>query len=535
MKRLQSFSDEEYFKTVVVAHSQEQAEKLAFWLTGAEMVWRGNFYKARTGNFLAYCRWFNNPANLPSTVYADAMLIYLENEAQFNDLSGYINSHRGIVNKIVISDSQDFSELANSVRGRWMQKPESSEQLQQEFLNFDNQFMTNAQNIFNELDQNKNGYLELNEVESLSTQLGDGFTGNDLERIKEFSDSCGERISFENFIIWWKLGKQNSPALQFMVKLDMFSSKLAKQGIKMFDGMKDQLSNVENNEENMSNHNLRLFGGNVLENPGFEFLYDLCLGQEKTEACINYLKQWTTNFNSANGIFLDFDFKFDETVQGSEVKRILDEKVTMVRSLLEALPEIKSLLDTFVIIETYGNQNSGKLTFRLKVDAEGLFKKHLNKIFYLLEHLFHGVSQHLHFDFRTKVSPKEVFSNNLNGFQTLKDFEADFNIKLMRQHLRVLASRTPKDFKEFLYILTAPSDVDVKIKLDMEKAAGPKLTPLLQIPLGMVKSFLQMVPLEMVFGDDLSTVRKLKEIQVALNGYFLFTRFKLHVEGILDE
>ena len=130
-----------------------------------------------------------------------------------------------------------------------------------------------------------------------------------------------------------------------------------------------------------SNHHLKLHSGGILNNPGFEFLMNVYLGSERTDACINYLKQWTTNFNSSTGIFLDFDFKFDETVTGAEVKRIIEEKIDYLQLVLEALPDVKNFINTFFIIEKYANINSGKLTFRLKVDAEGLLKKHLKNIF----------------------------------------------------------------------------------------------------------------------------------------------------------
>ena len=535
MKRLQSISEREYFKTVVVAHSREQAEKIAFWLTSAECVWRGNFYKSNSGSFLAYCRWHNNPINLPTTVYADAMIIYVESTDQLQDLSNYIISHRGIVNKIVLSDLEDFSEPAKTFKASWMIKPDDAETLRNYLLDSDHLFMAKAKSVFDKFDINSKGHVSFQDIESVSNEIGDSISSEDVFKLKELLNLSTDGLSFENFIIWWKLGKQNTFALRALIHLENLASHKIFETLEEFIQIKEELHNLHDDEENISNHHLKLHSGGILNNPGFEFLMNVYLGSERTDACINYLKQWTTNFNSSTGIFLDFDFKFDETVTGAEVKRIIEEKIDYLQLVLEALPDVKNFINTFFIIEKYANINSGKLTFRLKVDAEGLLKKHLKNIFSVFENIFHNVSQHFQIHLKTQVSAKDVFNNNLNGFQVLEDYELNLKIRLMRDHLRLIATKAPLEIRNLMFVLTGPSSVDINIKNDFSRAAGPRLTPILETPLGFVHELLQMAPMEMIFGKDMPIIRKLKEVQIALNTYFLFSNIKLHVEGLLDD
>jgi hypothetical protein len=393
--------------------------------------------------------------------------------------------------------------------------------------------MNNARTIFEKFDSNQNGFIDVNELEKVSTELGEAFTLEDIEKVKNLVIGTEEGISFSNFIIWWKLGKQNSFALKTLITLEELASKISKEKTKYLEGIREDLAKAKNDEDNLSNHHLRLYSGNPTSSPGLQLLFDLFLGNEKKDACINYLKQWTTNFNSANGIFIDLNFQFDETVDGKEAKRIIDEKLEMLMGVLQILPDILSIIKTFFIIETYANQNSGKLTFRLKVDAEGLLRKHLRGFFSLLD-IFHDVSQHFQVNLKSKASPKQIYQNNLNGFQIFKDFEADLNIKLMRDHLRLLASKLPKELKQAFYVLTAPTNLDLTVKVDPERAAGPRLRPILETPMGFIGEMVKMVPLEMIFSSDTATIKKIKEVQIALNSYHFFTAVKIYLEGIFD-
>ena len=127
-----------------------------------------------------------------------------------------------------------------------------------------------------------------------------------------------------------------------------------------------------------------------------------------------------------------------------------------------------------------------------------------------------------------------MFDNNLTGFQVLKNFVAEVKVKLMRDHLRLLSQRLPLDLQKLLFILTAPQNLELNVKLDAEKASGPKGQAILETPLGFIKELIKMVPLELVFGSDADTIRKIQEIQIALSSFYFFTNVKLHVEGLFE-
>jgi len=102
---------------------------------------------------------------------------------------------------------------------------------------------------------------------------------------------------------------------------------------------------------------------------------------------------------------------------------------------------------------------------------------------------------------------------------------------MMREHLRLIAQKLTYDLKQFVYVLTAPQNVDLNINWDPKRAAGPRTRPILETPLGFIQDLVKLFPLNS-FVSDPNVIKKVNGIEFNFNGLLFFANLKLCFEGL---
>jgi hypothetical protein len=82
--------------------------------------------------------------------------------------------------------------------------------------------------VFDALDSDQSGYIDLNELKAVSKELGRELTDAEIESsIKELDENKDGKISFEEFKHWWFSGRQNlSPLMKRFINLIIKTQKL---------------------------------------------------------------------------------------------------------------------------------------------------------------------------------------------------------------------------------------------------------------------------------------------------------------------
>jgi len=336
-------------------------------------------------------------------------------------------------------------------------------------------------------------------------------------------------LTFRFSLFGGNWGKKMYLALRAQMFKENFLNRSFLKNSYLLAEFKDDLETFGKEEENLSKHSLRLTSGEVT-NPGIQFSFDLILGSDMSKAVLNYLNSY--KLNVLQGHWLAIDFHFDKSFDANEFKKTIDEKVNfIIENVDKFIPGFKEILKNFVNIETRTKEGSVNITLRLKVDAENFFKTRHRHILAGFESIFHAISNECHFSIKTQANFKDLYQGNLTGFDILKNSIAEIRVKMMREHLRLIAQKLTYDLKQFVYVLTAPQNVDLNINWDPKRAAGPRTRPILETPLGFIQDLVKLFPLNS-FVSDPNVIKKVNGIEFNFNGLLFFANLKLCFEGL---
>jgi hypothetical protein len=521
------FMRENMINIVVVSVNEDRANSIGKALTECPVMWKGYWIRENRSEehrFLSYTRWPNNPKGRPTTIYADTMLVDVENQEEFKQVEDYVRS-RGRIPQIIIYSTENLSSLESTFRhhnAKWVQKAQGSEVFLREMIvTHYYELKRLIQEVFDKIDTNKNGFIEKNEMKAAALELGEIATCEDFEKSFQVMDENHDgKISLKEFINWWKLGRQNSALMKRLVRLEVMTSKYLESP--QLQEFKKELEDLKNQPQ-QSKHYVKLHSGEV-ENPGFEIAFNLAKNEDRDELVQGHLLSFQPHYLTQFARWIDFTFHFDDSVdKEAALQLLISTKQRLFEMAMEVFPEQVELLNRFFIFEFYKlyNQSSVLVRIRNKADTQ----HHLDHALYDLIELVKLInSMSFSFDFRTSGTLREIL-NQSTFKEAIKNYSFEIKSSLDKNLLNPFTrSLSQKDLQIF-QILLAPSDINLTVNVDMNKFG---LESLINENITNSLSFLEIV--KMFVPEEYLT--KLTGLTICANAYDVFARLKFKFPGL---
>jgi hypothetical protein len=518
--------------------TEDRATALAKSITGSENVWKGYYVKSTDDyRIVSYTRWASCPKNLPTTLYADALIIEVTDASEYSQVKDYVTT-RGRIPLIIFYSDHDFTSVAETFKhsnARWIKKSENDyEKLLSLIVESFHTVNSTIKTVFDKFDLNGNGLIEKAELEQASSDLGENISSEEFkECFKVMDENKDGAISLQEFTAWWKLGRQNSHSMKRLVQLQMLSSKLENG---FLSNIKKELEEVKYVEENMSKHHFKIYSEkNKDENfsNGFGFYLNLMKGEERIETLNSYLLRFSDHTRTKHARFIDVVFNFNEKVGAEEsinwAKGLVEFGITMLSSIDKSMVDA---FNTFIHMEylTGISENSVLLRFRQKLDTQKDVDSSLAGVLYLIEK-FSGDQQIL-IDLRSGFSFDDVFSKNMTLAGVMEKYFVELKMNLMRNHVRAFFKGKSSTEQGLFNLLTAPHDLSVNCRMSFEDLIPHsvlKENGILNMPLGGVKGMLDGI---LMMVPDVEMLKKVDSVELNANVYDIFANLKLKVNGL---
>jgi len=533
------WKNETNYNVVCLSTSDSSATQLCKSISGSDSLWRGYYVKNYEHHrIVTYPRYPNCPKDLPHTAYADALVAELSGPEDFKLVEEYIRA-RGRIHCIIFYSNYDFSEQAKTFRkgvSMWLKTSENNfKKLRSIIFSEGDKLNKQIRQFFDEIDIKKNGFIEKEEVELMASKLGENVSDEEFKNMSAImSNNKDCKVDFNEFVTWWKLGRQNTKVMERLIKLNL----LTKQITKDVYPVDFHLEDFQQAEEE-SYHQYLKYYSSTIENPGIQLLFNAFVGGDlKVDEVGGYIKRFTDNPNTKYSRFVHVVVHFKNGTDIPKAKESLEKLRTMGLDIFgKLMPDEALFVKSFFLMESIEKDNTVILVMRLKLDVQEQFESAISPFLQILNFMFSPkVLSHVLVDFRVKNSFETIFKNNLKGLEAIKDYSFELKADLIRNKMiSLLKSYYPlgRSHKIIEFLLN-PSDISLEIK----SAFGNLLInddnrQKFNVPLSFLKTILSemLLPKASMYFPLITAI---DGVEFTINTQRVFANVKVNVPGLID-
>jgi len=268
---------------------------------------------------------------------------------------------------------------------------------------------------------------------------------------------------------------------------------------------------------------------------GIELSIHASKGEERTKHLQHHLSNTNeSGQNFENKIFADIGFDFEEgTPQDVAVSFVEQQKEMIFQLLGGVIPGFQDLFAMFAtcdIIKGILHKNTVILRIKGEASLQQTIEGALGHAYQLIEAL--PKNQTFLFRVKSKYTFDDIFKNNFTLFQALKGYEVELKVNLLREYIRKVAEFTgDKQLGILGRIITAPDDLSLNLKMDIDNLVPQQIKEKSDIPLGMVKEMVNGI-VDQFLGEG-SIAHKVKSVNLTLNAFELYAHIKVVFPGLL--
>lgn len=377
--RTNTYTNEEYFKVLVFASSEEESLAKCVWLANyKDKLLRKDLVKMQYKNtqLVFYPRW-NEESTLSETISFEGLIVFADNQEKFEVIKNIIlNTYKNIQTRLIVTDS-DISEVwGREIKAQTL-NTKRREDIIETINKMDEEYYLKILENFSKFDSDQNGYISSSELASLSKSLGYSSEEELKKAIMTFDINHDGKISLEEFVCWWKLGRNDPEVFSKFFDLQSYIEKKLQSYINWnsieseFESWKkDGSSNVQqfNSSVDLDTKNLDEY----LTRLNFKAY----LGEKaRCEGSKNYLSRYNNKMEFNNDYYLDIAiFVQSCTIKGqSALEYISDFKDKLISLIdLQYIPGFKSFMNKFFTIKVFSQDYSVSIRFELKYDVQEL-------------------------------------------------------------------------------------------------------------------------------------------------------------------
>ena len=419
-KRQNTYTNKEYFKIIVVATTKEKAYSFSQVLSGNIEPQRGVFYSPYLKTqLIIFPRFISKLDHQATTVAVEALVIYLEDEKELKEIKEILPRYGQVPIKVIVSEF-DATHLIDELGGNthYINRNNEPSDIKDFINNLDKQELKVIKKYFEKYDTDKGGSIDSKEMSQIAQEMGQDPNCEEFRKGIMALDLNGDgQISLSEFIMWWKIGRQNIYALpkiydmfegiEHLLKKENFDLENYIDNIEEIDSKETEELEKIKNEDILNNNNSSLSStrNNIVTNKSSQRILfrspgvfkiktrieaSLAIGAiKKQEMAINFLKQFTKNTGSAKANWMSILVPLNQRykkLNPEKAKYFLDEFKDHCIAWGEKHmgSAFTSFARNLLVYETNSNENSVILAIRLKLDIEELFKSSLKQLISVL-------------------------------------------------------------------------------------------------------------------------------------------------------
>lgn len=540
-KRTNTYLNKEYFKIVVVSQTKDQSYDFCKFFTGSNEPNRGVFYQPYSKTQLVvFPRYVSKLDHQATTVAVEALILYIENKDDFEAVQDILHRYGQIPIRVIVSDF-DATELADSIGGVWYKKPDTNSELQDYINSLDQEEFKKIKGKFEEHDVDNGGTIDSDELKSIAISMG--FNPEDENFNKSIYaldlNQDGE-ITLNEFITWWKIGRQNTMALPKIFDLYHSTQDLISNLLDMKE-FKEEITRLSDEEKtnNVSTQKILFRSPGTYKLKSFIELSVAIGPLKRQEMAVEFLSKFTKNLSSAKSNWVSILIPLNpkqKKIDSNKGKLLLDEfKENCLNWGEEKMgTAFINFFRHLLVFETTNNENSVVLAIRLKLDIEELVKSALQHVIFIFSHLQNKTSSTwLKIKAHSNLDLYEAINRNI----TLKDFFETSELVLegstFSEQLKAFYNSLKDNYKDdisFLQFFSKPDNIDLELECKLEdffKDEKSWINYSLK-GFGLFLDFLKSnLSKELLQAAD--------NLEVAINCFDIFARFKLYTQSTFSE
>lgn len=468
--RINTYRNDDFFKTVILARNKSTAEEKSKWLTNTPILKTDETgtYKCpfKQTFFVAYANWPGSDTwQRQATVGIDALLIFLDSETDLEEIKEEIETRYKFVNvRLLVSNETNESKVSSwtNVLKAELFKAETAanegEQILRALDLLDQKEYQKIVEVIKRFDTDNSGVLEIREMPLLVKELGGNPDSEDLKQATLALDVNHDNIlETDEFIQWWKIGRQNSKALSKIYELNMKTQNVLNQ-LFHINSLKKHIDCVQQEKTSQNNVNITIEAEEIED-----YLTRICFklatgGEKRKEATRNFLSRYTNIHDVTEDNWINIAFFVQSlTYEGYNIKEYLENFRENLINYAEKtyLPGLSNFIRDFVIFKFYPQDNSANVIFQFKSDVYSLIKDALSEVLCIRDFLTDNHKGSFVLDL--KVHSCDCIGDYITQGKTLEEFldkcEIYINSSCIKSRLRTIVMHLSDSYKPWLQLL----------------------------------------------------------------------------------
>ena len=234
-----------------------------------------------------------------TTVAVEGLILFLDSPDDFQELYEELPKYGQVPVRVIVSDF-DATEYADKIDGKWHKKGEAKE-LKDLMNKLDMLEFKKIKKSFETYDKDGSGTIDNDEMLKIAVSMGEDTESEDFKKSMHALDLNHDGdISFQEFISWWKIGRQNTKALPKIYDLYNAARETIDKFFEYDNFVKDiKAINEGKHKETVSSQRVLFRSPGKYELKTFLEFAMAVGGSKRSEMAINFLKQFTSNTSGA--------------------------------------------------------------------------------------------------------------------------------------------------------------------------------------------------------------------------------------------
>lgn len=537
---------------IVVAHAKEDSENIAKKIMESENNYLGYFKRVYTGfEFNAYTRWTNNPKGIIGSHSVDALVIVMKDEKDISNIRETVDGFSLVQFRILITpqDMKDVSEFSKEIKANINLNLEelNSIEILDHIIKAEEETNALLKSVFTNFDKSNDGYIDLAEMETICRELGVDVTHSEFqETLRSLDINHDNKIGFDEFVDWWKKGRQCSKLMESLISMKIATNSFLKNCLesKYLQFVKSKCEKTKKEKSELINSFLGINIENVKDIPDFQVSLEAFFGGEAKE---NISKSYVSHFEDnlkTSDMFVIIEFIVKDK---SKIDSLIKKMTNLANVLRESLQGISSKISAFVnngisIKVLKKNEDVICLSIKIRRGLKEEFSSFENAVNLVLDE---DITQNINANFCLSGNTEKV-KNNPNGiFIDSFDLAASLQLKtqILKKNLKYLIKylKPIPRFLKFWINSFGGSHIDLKFNTDYLKSQNNSLLKQQnQIIVDFLKVQLNEIAKEMLsaFGG-FETFKKLfqsfkENYSIIINSRQFYINFNVDILGLLE-
>lgn len=474
----QTFNYLDGFKIIVLSKTETKSIDLCKWLSNSNREISGFYRRSMNKTFIAFFPyWYRREMKASDCQIYDAMVINADIEEEFSSMKDeIIHKYTSVPIKLVVSKQDTANRGRNELGLKFYQMdPEiKSEQVIEKLLLLDRELYQSLKMTFSKYDDDKSGYIEINEIGNLAKTFGEDTRSEKFKSaVMALDINHDNRISFSEFIKYYKFGRGNNSSLVEVYNLYNNVNEFLYRTLDFINLRKEIRSydSQDTSKKNKGNMSLAMSSiESFITKTRINFKFSIG-SQHSVENAKSYLSRFSDDLSHSNsdwfaiGVFLK-----PNGISSIEASKYLNEfKDNIIKHLEEnQVLGLSKFISDFIIFEVIPYDYSVNLMIRLKHDIKSL-------IFFSLENLLliKNFLEHFEFDFNltsNKSLGNLITSCNSTISDLLKNYEIIIRSSSIRSKVKVFFENVfDQSYMSLFQFLFVPTQMKIEFTGPIEE------------------------------------------------------------------